>query len=845
MFTCCDDEQLVRIIVPGPPGPPGQSIGKYVTTNFGAAGDGITDDTSAFAAAAAAGGWIWVPRGTYLIDPVVCSTEIHWFAEPQAVIKQRSAPAAPQNLITFDGAAASGSSWKGGIFDGSRDEFLDDYIQHQIDLGINSNAARFMFWVGLAAGNHVDDFTMTDVKFRNFVTQSVKIEKCARFRGTRIKLIDCGTGARFAECTAATLSDWDIDDIGNQGAKIYPHIFIFRRCDASLLADVNINNFHPDLSAREQSPNHITADRCTGCQIKDISVTGYAGDTTGGSKGVKFERCHNVTLEGAYIEGTDWGILCRSTSYSTIADVTMDGQLRDGGSIGIEVTDYGLVDSISDVNTNGRALKTSQDVAIIRPVITGFGNGVVNRGFGTQIVDPSIYGNTANGVKQDFADATGRIVGAKPQGASCRISGGNINYNGQAGIAVLWGNCIHDNVDLRNNGQDSSQASNFRSALRFADDPGVGDIAIRNCDLRDTQNFTKVKSASFVPGSSVVNAYGKHEFKVWMRDPQDIHYGQFLTFVNAGGAGINITAKVTSMAGDLAIVEAAAAMTFVDTACLFPMAGTWTSGSLSDDNDGDGNPDNSAAAVQNMIGVGSAANVELFGATTVKHVASNQYRNVVTVESATGFHIDVPFSPTLTAQPLSYIACDLVGVPSQQFGVHLGGSTISGTVLLQNNRYGSVSAAINNLVVNESSEQRWKFSKFAPNSEILAENGQTNGTALSTTGSLTNIIGQGSFLIPAGYQVVAVRAQVTNANIIGTDGQVHIKVKDGAADLVDFGIFPAYTIGTKINKSVPATPIATGGSLVVEITGGTDNIPTNGRVRAGLMLRGPVLSDYS
>lgn len=49
--------------------------------DFGAVGNGVTDDTVAFQAAADIGGQIFVPNGIYIVDYVVCTTNVTWVGE--------------------------------------------------------------------------------------------------------------------------------------------------------------------------------------------------------------------------------------------------------------------------------------------------------------------------------------------------------------------------------------------------------------------------------------------------------------------------------------------------------------------------------------------------------------------------------------------------------------------------------------------------------------------------------------------------------------------------------------------------------------------------------------------
>lgn len=75
--------------------------------DFGAAGDGLTDDTAAFASAASAGKHIYVPEGTYLLDSFTISDNGYVFegASPRTtVLKARSA--GTSKLLKIQGSGA-------------------------------------------------------------------------------------------------------------------------------------------------------------------------------------------------------------------------------------------------------------------------------------------------------------------------------------------------------------------------------------------------------------------------------------------------------------------------------------------------------------------------------------------------------------------------------------------------------------------------------------------------------------------------------------------------------------------------------------------------------------------
>ncbi|MFC3770175.1 glycosyl hydrolase family 28-related protein [Paenibacillus sp. GCM10012303] len=90
-----------------------------VVTDFGAVGDGTTDDTSAIQSAlnaTATGGTVYFPMGTYLISSqlTVSNKEIHLFATGKAVIKEASVFGVPMlKLLHAHGSTVTGLSCHG------------------------------------------------------------------------------------------------------------------------------------------------------------------------------------------------------------------------------------------------------------------------------------------------------------------------------------------------------------------------------------------------------------------------------------------------------------------------------------------------------------------------------------------------------------------------------------------------------------------------------------------------------------------------------------------------------------------------------------------------------------
>ena len=72
----------------------------YVTPQmYGAAGDGLTDDSAAVQAATNNGGIVWFPNGKYLVHGITTSKNLHWIGSEDAVIVPQYINGIAQNIV--------------------------------------------------------------------------------------------------------------------------------------------------------------------------------------------------------------------------------------------------------------------------------------------------------------------------------------------------------------------------------------------------------------------------------------------------------------------------------------------------------------------------------------------------------------------------------------------------------------------------------------------------------------------------------------------------------------------------------------------------------------------------
>ncbi len=110
---------------------------------FGAAGDGVTDDTAAVLAASALGVEVDFPDGTYLIDNSALPAVVRWRGRGSNTVIKWKAGAASSNLLTLSGVVDA--TFTGIVFDGNRQNQTDSTGYYGCVGGTLSNGARVVF----------------------------------------------------------------------------------------------------------------------------------------------------------------------------------------------------------------------------------------------------------------------------------------------------------------------------------------------------------------------------------------------------------------------------------------------------------------------------------------------------------------------------------------------------------------------------------------------------------------------------------------------------------------------------------------------------------------------------
>jgi polygalacturonase len=171
---------------------------------FGAAGDGVRDDTSAFERALAdlpsLGGTVRVPAGTYRIDVskgVALRSNVRLEMERDAVLV--AAPTHLERYSVIRIADSTNVEIVGGAIVGERDLHLGDAGEH--GMGINVRGARGVRIEGVRVSKCWGDGIYIGAGAGGQASANVRVVRCTSFENRRLGLaITCCEGALVEEC---------------------------------------------------------------------------------------------------------------------------------------------------------------------------------------------------------------------------------------------------------------------------------------------------------------------------------------------------------------------------------------------------------------------------------------------------------------------------------------------------------------------------------------------------------------------------------------------------------------------------------------------------------------------
>lgn len=670
---------------------------------YGAKGDGVTDDTAAFVAAIAAEDELYVPPGTYMVDYMEIDKKIHIRISNSAIIKNR-VPANP--AVTLDAhwgifkfvAGSDGSIVENGTLDGNR-AALAPYYNGYTRLGQDNH------WWGVRV-EFADDVTIIGTRFQNFFYEGWYAINCDRFRALDVVIEDCGVAFQ-AQGLPEINSGWEIratcKNIGNViGSTAY---YIFQHgLTIGLLENSNFQVTFEDYCAsglgvdgnstsggKEPVPIGMNIYSLDGCGL-DLSIRNYTTIPAWRSihQGLNFS-----SVNGCSGRLSSFGFeqaIAFNTSSDNSFDVDFDGDYVRVSAFpreGILMTFGGVAppNGASLAGEAGSSLSSRGNV--LRGTVRRFGIGVRDEGEDNDYSGLKVQGPVTDGIQ--LVRGTGTNA-AYPL-ARTRPAGGR-NLNGTTVTCAGWSGVIYtagtgDRISgcyIRDNGQQiGSRTLPYNMTVLASTGEGI-DLQIVDNDLDATPGGTVVNEYSFVPGTatakSALKSYSEgtaltHVYDIVVRNGNNYQIGEILVLKNALAGPADATGKVVDIKEDTVTLAFASAVVFVDTGVLDTLTGTGSTSGI------------------NVTGVGTDFVNQVDFPMYLKN--GSEYRRIVYVNSTTSAVINAPFTSNLSpGSSLQVVRGDIqTGTVFPEFALHVNANVTAGPMLLRDNIYHTINASIN------------------------------------------------------------------------------------------------------------------------------------------------------
>ena len=617
--------------------------------------NGTDDDTSDFQSAVDVGGIVGVNPGTYYLDQINITTEVHLVLAPGAILVQRSGTASADQAVLYFDAGSDYSTVSGGQFDGNYAE-LEPLHTDEV-------------WTAIRIANGPEHLRFSDLHIYDFMHAGWYCGRCTYSVFTSIHVENCGKGCIHQQADNCLIDHVTFQDISNHNKAIYQHAVEIRDSDDLSISNVRVIDFAPDNDGLEPIPLGIAFERMLRLRVSGITVTGFAGVTKPGL-GFVFDTCSFSHIDGITVDdGYDSGGAIKSCVDSTFDGINIDLHYNTAGDgVGLRILGAGLYPAIGTGLTaeNARSNAACRNVRVsnsyaIRCEMDGF---LVQSG-GVTLCNCLAMGCNSNGFRVSDGVENTLFVGAPSTRTNHVVLDACQGLvNGASGLLITTG----EDISIRggtysNNGQDTGASANARAGIRVFD----GDrISIVDVNASDTQVWaTKTDVVSYEPGVTVSDAY-----TVSLSDPAQLNVGQYVILRDAGGAGVHATGRITMITLDEIKVVISGGFTFDETGNTVALTGTFNTVEFT------------------LTGSGAALDTEIAGRTWVTD--GSDWRQIIRTNSADSGVIGEEFPVDLIAATLTKVTCDLDPVLSQQNGVRVestvtelfaSGLTGSGNVL--------------------------------------------------------------------------------------------------------------------------------------------------------------------
>ena len=296
--------------------------------DFGAKGDGLTDDQEAFDRAILSGvKSIFIPDGEYIINGLFIDRPVNIFASDGAIIKRThwnrtyyadrgmygsllvANPQSRSGLVTLS-SGASGSIITGGIWDMNAWEYIEEYNVNDVkaiaDLDPNYDFQCVIF------SRYANDLKIENVTLRGATSRAFNIQNSDRSVFRNIRMLDSEGGFQISIGNYLTIENLYCERISNRIRHAsddpgwntnqeylitYQHNSVLRRTNYSNIRGIIFNGYAPlEGTGTEPNPCMLTLERPEHSNISDIVMSGRVNVENVIGVGLSMIGCNDVNV---------------------------------------------------------------------------------------------------------------------------------------------------------------------------------------------------------------------------------------------------------------------------------------------------------------------------------------------------------------------------------------------------------------------------------------------------------------------------------------------------------------------------------------------------------------------
>lgn len=808
--------------------------------DFGAVGDGVTDDQEAFDKAILSGvKSIFIPDGEYIINGLFIDRPVNILASDGAIIKRNhwnrtyyadrsmygslltTNPQSRSGLVTlFSGA--SGSVITGGTWDMNAWAHIDEYNVNDVkaiaELDSNYDFQCVIF------SRYANDLKIENVTLRGATSRAFNIQNSDRSVFRNIRMLDSEGGFQISIGNYLTIENLYCERISNRIRHAsddsgwntnseylitYQHNSVLRQTNYSNIRGIIFNGYAPlEGTGTEPNPCMLTLERPEHSNISDIVMSGRVNVENVISVGLSMLGCNDVNVSNLDIHDHVLSIDAEGCVDCHIDKFHIDNNWYtgnyDSSCMGLQIGNGAWAQHGNDSGTDMFMAAQSRNVSVTNGEIHNAYVGVELQASNAIFQNVHVRGCYVGYNLREVDERGVHLDSLNNNFVNCSAS-----YCGKCGVQIYsQGNIRLDDISLFGNGWDGGLEVKNRAGIYIGGNAEYCEVT--NCRLFNEKSIHKKKGFSFAPGVPETIKYGTnrypYRFTFASPDPTQFQVGQAIEAAKLFN-GENLYCHVLKVLRDSITVGWTLALDKLEPQSdqLVPLTGTVS-------NDG-----------KTVTGTNSKFSTEIVGTTYMK--IGDDYCMVARVNSDSSLVL-----ATKPSRNYSEVVAYLVHVPVwmpndyQQFGMYCGANGNHAVFYKNNVEYDNV---ISPLAITNNGAM-CADSEFKKSSGVQDLSGKTNAY-LSVVQN---------YDVPLYWKVKVVEQCVGASSI-----KIQFQVADSYTTLVENMSVEAGTIASGILPNVPQNDIYYLRVVGLDSGGGTATV-TSGKIYGYIKVRRSVPNEY-